>query len=363
VRLRRVVAGAEELAKVRRSLLWHKRAASYVAIALVLGTGATAGAQTDEPQAPERAPAALGTPTPRPAPATPPPGTKASPPVGPGATPGSERIAPPSSGASAGNVVKAQKTAEVSALTPILPSPTNPLRPAFQLYAEVDLPVLGVGLVFASARLFRSQRAFCAPLCDRNDLNAFDRTTAGFWSPAWGTASDVGLYGIAAAAATLLVADEGFVDALNDSIVVAESALSATALATILSLSAGRPRPFLYGEKAPLSDRNSAGAGLSLVSSHTAVSFAIATSTFIASRRLHSASKVPYLVMAIGGAIATFVGTARVMAGEHFITDAIGGAMLGTATGVLIPSLHASPVKVVPVVSDTQRGLGIIGVF
>jgi undecaprenyl-diphosphatase len=161
----------------------------------------------------------------------------------------------------------------------------------------------------------------------------------------------------------MLIADEGFAPALNDSIVIAESALSATALASILSLSGGRPRPFLYGEKAPLSDRNSAGAGLSLVSSHTAVSFAIATSTFIASRRLHSASKVPYLVLGFGGAIAAFVGTARVMAGQHFITDAIGGAIVGTATGVLIPSLHASPVEVVPVVSDTQRGLGVVGVF
>ena len=354
---------------LQMSLLWHKRAASSVAVALTLGTCVTAGAQTVKPQAaatPARAPVPPGTT----APETPLPGTTVSPPDGPGATPdgpgatpGSKLIAPPSSNASAGNVVKAEETAKVAALTPILPSPTNPLRPAFQLYAEVDLPVLGLGLVFASARLFRSQKTSCAPLCNPNDINAFDRTTAGFWSPAWGTASTFGLYGIAAASATLLIADEGFGPALNDSVVIAESALSATALASVLTLAAGRPRPFLYGEKAPLSDRSSADAGLSLVSSHAAVSFAIATSTFIASRRLHSASKVPYLVLGVGGAIATFVATARVMAGEHFITDSIGGAIVGTAVGVLVPSLHASPVRVVPVVSDTQRGLGVIGVF
>ena len=361
---------------LQMSFLWHKRAASSVAVALTLGTCVTAGAQTVKPEAaatPARAPVPPGTSAPEPPlPGTtvsPPDGTAATPdgtgatPDGTGATPGSKLIAPPSSNASAGNVVKAEQTAKVAALTPILPSPTNPLRPAFQLYAEVDLPVLGLGLVFASARLFRSQKAFCTPNCDPNDLNAFDRTTAGFWSPAWGTASTFGLYGIAAASAMVLIADEGFVDALNDSVVIAESALSATALSSVLTLAAGRPRPFMYGTKAPLSDRNSADAALSFVSSHASVSFAIATSMFIASRRLHPTSKVPYLVLGVGGAIATFVATARVMAGEHFITDSIGGAIVGTAVGVLVPSLHASPVRVVPVVSDTQRGLGVIGVF
>jgi hypothetical protein len=59
------------------------------------------------------------------------------------------------------------------------------LRPAFQLYAEIDLPILGIGLVFEGARLVRSQKAFCAPLCDCGDVNALDRTTAGYWSPGW----------------------------------------------------------------------------------------------------------------------------------------------------------------------------------
>jgi membrane-associated phospholipid phosphatase len=69
------------------------------------------------------------------------------------------------------------------------------------------------------------------------------------------------------------------------------------------------------------------------------------------------------LVLAVGCAIASFVATARVMAGKHFITDSISGAIVGTAVGVSIPSLHASPVRIVPVVSDTQRGLGVGGVF
>ena len=117
-------------------------------------------------------------------------------------------IAPPSPGAPPEKIEDAKKTAKAAALTPILPSPQNPLRPAFQLYAEIDVPILAIGLVFEGGRLVRTQPAFCgststgAPPCNRGDLNALDRTTAGYWSPGWQTASDIGLYAIGVGAAT-----------------------------------------------------------------------------------------------------------------------------------------------------------------
>jgi membrane-associated phospholipid phosphatase len=60
----------------------------------------------------------------------------------------------------------------------------------------------------------------------------------------------------------------------------------------------------------------------------------------------------------VGGALASFVASARVLGGMHFISDSVGGAVVGTSLGVLIPSLHASPVAIVPVTGDAgQRGL------
>jgi membrane-associated phospholipid phosphatase len=81
------------------------------------------------------------------------------------------------------------------------------------------------------------------------------------------------------------VRDEGFLDALNDSVIIAESALTATALSSLITLAAGRPRPFLYGDKAPLRERESPDAGFSFVSSHASVSAAssrAASSTIVA---------------------------------------------------------------------------------
>jgi membrane-associated phospholipid phosphatase len=286
-------------------------------------------------------------------------------PVQPAPDPNAPRIAPPAPEASPQDVEQAKSAAKKAAPTPIVPSPQNPLRPAFQLYAEFDLPVLAIGIVFAEARAFRAQKAYCAPdLCDPNTLNVVDRQTAGYWSVGWQHASDYGLYAIAVGAGTLLVVDEGLYPALNDAVVVAESGLAATALASIMTIAAGRARPYLYGDKAPLDARNSPDAGLSFLSSHAAVSFAIATSTFMTMRRLHPESRAPWVVMAVGGAMAAFVASARVMGGMHFISDSIGGTIVGVSLGVLIPSLHRSPVQVVPVAGDGgQRGIALAARF
>ena len=258
---------------------------------------------------------------------------------------------------------KAEREAHEAQLTPIVPLPKNVTKTAYQLYAQTDLPLLGIGLVLASARLVRTQAAYCAPLCNPADLNPLDRTTAGFWNVGWSTASDIGLYGLMGLAATVLVTDEGILPALNDAVVVAESALTATALSSLVTVAAGRPRPFLYGEQAPLDTRNSADAGLSFLSSHATVGFAIATSMYLTERRLHPGEAFPYLVLGAGLAMASFVGTARVMAGRHFITDSLGGAIVGTSVGVLIPALHGSPVTLAPTVTPNEGSLSVVGAF
>ena len=348
-------------------------ALSSVVVTCSLGASSSARAQ-DAGAHPQPAATSTAAPVPVPAPttATPAPTTPGPPapaPV-PTTTPPPDAIAPSAPGASPAKIQAAKDTEKVAELTPIVPSPKDATRPAFQLYSEVDLPVVGVGLVAALARLIQVNGPNCpmtgpmgAQTCDPNGINALDRLTAGWWSVPWATASDVGLYGILGGAAVLLALDEGPVDALNDAVVVAESALSATAFASILSIAAGRPRPFTYGTSAPLADRNSADASLSFISSHASVSFAVATATFVTERRLHPKSFMPFVVGIVGESIATFIGTARVMAGKHFITDAVGGAIIGISMGTLVPSLHSSPVKIIPVVSSTQGGVGISSTF
>lgn len=280
-------------------------------------------------------------------------------------------IATPEPGATPAKVEDAKDVAAKAELTPIVPSPGDVSRPAFQLYAEIDIPVVAVGVVFAAARLVKTQRAFCAPMCDEAELNnPVDRLTAGFFSPRWSSASDYAMYGLVGLSVGLLVLDEGLLPALNDSVVLFESVMSATAIASIMTIAAGRPRPFLYGDPtnpdsytAPLEERNSANGGLSFLSSHTAMAFALATSVYITQRRLHPHGNRSKWVLGVGLGVASFVGAARVMSGFHFITDVAGGAVVGSSVGVLISSIHPSPVTIVPIVSDTTRGAGIQATF
>jgi undecaprenyl-diphosphatase len=265
-------------------------------------------------------------------------------------------IAKPAPDAPPEKVQEAKDVAKKAELTPIIPSPTNPTRPAFQLYAELDPPILAIGLVYQLARGVRQQPAYCAPNCDGVYINWLDRRTAGFYSAGWSRASDIGLAAIAAGSLGVLVADEGVLNAINDGVVIAEATMSASAFATVMTLAAGRPRPFLYSDKAPLEVRNSGDASLSFLSSHTADAFAIVTATYIAERRLHPNSNKSRVILAIGMAGASFVGVSRVMAGYHFITDVVGGAVVGSSIGFIVSSLHKSPVKVVPVVNRDDAG-------
>lgn len=278
-------------------------------------------------------------------------------------------IAPPAPDAPPAKVEDAKQVAKKAELTPIITHPDEPTRPAFLLYAEIDPPILATGTVFALARLTRTQQAFCAPQCTPSNaaLNGLNQLTAGYYSASWSKASDYLLYGLGAGTAATLVIDEGVLGALNDGVVVGEATLSATAVASVMTLAAGRPRPFLYGDKAPESVRKSGDASLSFLSSHTAEAFAMVTSLYIAERRLHPLSHRPTWILGIGLGVASTIGVARVMSGYHFITDVVGGAVVGSSLGVLVASVHGSPVKVVPVVNDTPKGaepgVGISGNF
>ena len=297
----------------------------------------------------------------------------------------SGEIPPPQPGANPSEVKKAKDIAKTSDLTPIVPNPSNPTKPAYLLYAELDPPILATGLVFIYGRSYKVTSVYCAPQCDSNggtytaggtsstgtypSLNPIDKLTAGYYSAGWSTASDIGLYSLAGAAVVTMVADEGVLYALNDGVVVGEATLSAAALGSIMTLAAGRPRPFMYSDKAPLSLRESGNGGLSFISSHTSESFALVTSLFVTEHRLHPDKKWPYYLLGGGLGVASFVATARVMSGYHFITDVVGGAIVGSSVGVLITSVHKSPVKVVPVTNHdamgnlSGAGLGLAGTF
>jgi membrane-associated phospholipid phosphatase len=242
------------------------------------------------------------------------------------------------------------------------PADTRP-QPAYRLRLAIDLPVLGGLTTITVTRLFRTGSAYCAPLCDRKNVNSFDRVTAGYYSNAWQKAGDYGLYGILVGAAAVLGIDEGPAHGLNDAVVVTESIMAAAAFSSALTMMAQRPRPYLYTEKSPMSSRTGPNGAMSFLSGHAAVGFAAASSLFITEWRLHPDSAGPWVVAAAGGAVASFISVARVMGGSHFISDNLLGALAGVSMGVLFPALHDAPVRVAPMVGEASGGLAVQGAF
>ncbi|MEO5768545.1 MAG: phosphatase PAP2 family protein [Polyangia bacterium] len=256
-----------------------------------------------------------------------------------------------------------------------VPAPEQRRQAAYQLYFEVDAPLLVVAGAFAIGRSIRGglAPAYCAPVrgsaveqtthCDPATLNWIDRHVAGRYHPAWERWSDVGLFGIEALAAAGILVDEGVKLGLNDLVVVAEAGFLASAASGISTAMTGRPRPYMYGTEAPLVVRETGNGGLSYFSGHASTSFAAVTATVVTLHRLHPDARWPWVVMAGGMAAAGFVGATRVLAGQHFPTDVFAGAAVGTAIGLIVPALHAAPrrLTVAPFSVEAGGGVAILG--
>jgi len=98
-----------------------------------------------------------------------------------------------------------------------------------------------------------------------------------------------------------------------------------------------RKRPVLYttGAMAAAADRYTQE---SLPSMHTSLAFAAATSYVIMSQRQHLPHRTRNALLLYAGAVG--VAILRVAAAQHFPTDVVAGAALGTGIGWLVPTIH-----------------------
>jgi len=215
----------------------------------------------------------------------------------------------------------------------------------FALHAEVEVTVLLTATAFwALPVLFEDvlARGNCQP-CNPAGVNAFDRTAIGFHNEVAGTASDVGAVGLpllAAMGSFIDVEPFGWSAALEDVVLVAEAVAISGAVNQMVRNAITRPRPFMYVADTAEENGRSHENFHSFYSGHTTTAFAasIAFATVFTIRRPDSPWR--YAVWGIAIVAASAVGVCRVLAGEHFWTDAAAGAVAGSAFGALVPALH-----------------------
>lgn len=235
--------------------------------------------------------------------------------------------------------------------------------PAYQLNLQADVPALAMASLTTVAWFFDLGPPRCNP-CDPSTLPAFDRPFAGRYEPGWTTAGTAAAAVVLAAPVPILLAVESPKNTLNDSVVIAESVMFSSALGVMFETGVRRPRPFVYGEKAPLSVRTETNASLSFFSGHTALSFAATVSLWRTLDRLDVDRKWKYFILGAGLAGSTFVGVSRVLAGDHFPSDVVVGADIGIGFGFLLPALHSRGVTVSPMyTADGSPGISALGRF
>lgn len=288
--------------------------------------------------------------------------------------------APPPAAAQQGSAVAPPK----SPLTPNAPARSAPHASApawpraespyqLSLYIDVPLPVVA-SLLWALPYMLLTpelQPPFCDP-CNRENVNSFDRLTISWHSPWASTAANYLLAALAPFFITLELVDYGpgnWRGYLTDTMVVGESVVLSGLLNEFIRRAVHRPRPYMYEAGVYPQSRTSEEAWNSFYSGHAAAAFAFAVSLSYGFQIRHPNSPWRY-VMWIGTlTYAAFQASLRVASGDHFPTDVLAGAVVGSAIGILVPVLHRRPfaslpsLTLIPVVTPEQASFALSGAF
>jgi len=217
--------------------------------------------------------------------------------------------------------------------------------PLFELHEAADVPLLFAPALVAlvpELRKHEFDRPACAGACDAGRVPAFDRWALGLCSAAAATLSDVLVLALPVGALGLDLASEHGRAFWPDAVVILQAISLGTLVVELTKLAVRRTRPYVYG--LPTANLPSeADASLSFFSGHTTIAFASAVAGAEVFRRRHRGDSAVPIVWATGVALASTVAVTRVLAGKHFPSDVLAGAIVGTALGLLLPALHERP--------------------
>jgi len=265
---------------------------------------------------------------------------------------------------------------------PVTPVPPKPMPPApteyspYTLRLDVDLPLLILGTTLWGGTSFIGGTAapppWCGtdttPACDRSGVNALDRLAFDRSNTTDRLAANV-MVGVVPGAFTILdIVDTGVTHWrgwLVDAVVITEAVVWSGAAQDIVRRAVRRPRPFMYTPGLNPTERDGAEADFSFFSGHTSNTFAMVTAAAFTYTLRHPHSKWNWLVWSLAIAGETTEPVLRVLAGDHFPTDCIVGALVGTSAGILFPALHRrkTNLRVVSSATPTATTVGVAGTF
>lgn len=180
------------------------------------------------------------------------------------------------------------------------------------------------------------------------DINPLDRKMAFAYSSSLHKISTVScVMGILTPGMLAFAADSS--EWLTISLMYAETFLLANGIKELTKTFVYRPRPYMYFEGYPQKKIDEGDWDDSFFSGHTTLAFAGAAFTSYVFGKYHPDSPWRFAVTAGTYTLAAATGIMRVAGGNHFATDVLVGAAVGTACGILVPWLHTK-------ISSSQSG-------
>jgi hypothetical protein len=203
---------------------------------------------------------------------------------------------------------------------------------------------------------------------DMRDINTFDQNAVGNHSPSAAAVSHA--TAAAALAAPLGMAlpslrDRHFRQVLTLLCMYAESFVIAWGLERIVKTTVRRPRPLLYCPSVSIDKKVSEGkwGTQSFYSGHTSKAFCSALFFASVYSTLYPRSPFRYALWPLSLGIAGTTGILRYVAGEHYPTDIIIGAAVGSLIGYGVPAIHRNlnekKLSLYPIINQRYTGVGI----
>ena len=217
----------------------------------------------------------------------------------------------------------------------------SPYETSFKVDGPVTIggvAVSGLGLYLISKKEGLSPTV--ANSLTKNDVNKFDRFSAGNYDENAKKLSNIPFYGSFALPITLLFDKKIFGNAPQVFLLYGQTMAITGSIYAMTVGTVYRRRPLVYGENTPIDKKTTKNAKNSFFSGHTA---ATASAMFFAAKVFNDFNPdSPWrpVVWGVAAAVPASVGYLRLKAGKHFLSDNLIGYTIGTTVGILVPQLH-----------------------
>jgi hypothetical protein len=248
--------------------------------------------------------------------------------------------------------------------TNIMAQDNSPYKTSF----KVDAPIIATGMGLSYYGLTKMQDKVGLTEAEvenlnKNDVNSFDRFSAGWDSESAAKISDFPFYASFAAPFALLLNEDVKSNAGQVFVLYLETMAITGAFFTMSNGHVERVRPNAYSADVSLGEKMRSNTKNAFYGGHNS---ATAGATFFAAKVFHDFnpdSPARHYVWAAAAAAPAIVGYMRMQAGKHFLSDVILGYVVGAGAGILVPQLHKksnnSNFSLFPVAAPDYRGAAL----